>query len=163
MSACPVCTEVDLSYRRGVAATNIPIWVIWGTPVSAFLGGLIGQVVTRRGAKELEKRSRREEVMRTLRWAAELAIDSDPRRARLGVDQLTALGDSDLLDESGQLYVDAALDSVLSDPVDMIEEAGDQAEVLEQWLNEALGRTDDIENDLSSSQEPSEPEGRGDA
>lgn len=145
-----------------MAATDIPVWLLWGTPISAFLGGLVGQVVTRRGAKELERRSRREEVMRTLRWAAELAIDSDSLKARLGVDQLNALGDSDLLDESGQLFVDAALQSVLSEPVVKIEAAGDDAQVLEQWLSHPLGRTAEAQEDLSSPTGASEREGSQD-
>lgn len=84
------------------------------------------------GAKELERRSRHGEVIRALRWAAELAMDSDLLKARPGVDQLNALGDSDPLDESGQLFVNAAQQSVLCEPVVKIEAAGDDAQVLEQ-------------------------------
>ena len=93
--------------------TALPTWAVYavsiGAPVAAFLGTLLGHAVSRRGARELERRSRREEVMRNLRWAVELALDADPRRAGLGVSQLTALLWSDLLDRSAELFVDAAL------------------------------------------------------
>jgi hypothetical protein len=73
--------------------------VAFGTPALAFAGGLIGQLVTRRGAVELEKRSKREEVMRILRWAAELGVSADEAKARLGRAELDTLLDADLLDE----------------------------------------------------------------
>jgi hypothetical protein len=102
-----------------------------GTPISAFLGVLAGNFFTRRGAKELETRSRREEVLRNLRWASELAVDADERKAALGVAQLNALADSDLLDESQQLFVDAALETVIRVPLEELAEAGEDAQVVE--------------------------------
>lgn len=39
------------------------------TPVLAFLGALIGHVLTRRASLELDRWRRREETMRMLRWA----------------------------------------------------------------------------------------------
>jgi hypothetical protein len=99
------------------------------TPILAFAGALLGQLLTRRAARELEVRSRREETMRNLRWAAELAIDRDDRKAQLGVAQLRALGDSELLDAEQQGFVDAALASVLEQPLEELygaEEAGEE-------------------------------------
>jgi hypothetical protein len=94
----------------------LPIWLLIavavGTPALAFLGTLLGTRATRRGATELETRSKREETMRTLKWAAELAVAGDPAKADLGLRELRALGDSMLLDPEQQTFIDAALASV---------------------------------------------------
>jgi hypothetical protein len=79
----------------------------------------------RDAARQLEDRSRREEVMRTLRWAAELAVSKDEDQAKLGLAQLSALGESQMLDEAQQLFIDAALEAVVSEPVSEIESAGE--------------------------------------
>ena len=96
--------------------TSLPTWAVWtlafGSPALAFVGVLIGEVITRRGARELEIRSKREEVMRILRWAAELAVSDDQAHARLGVAQLGALLQSELLDEEEKDFVQAALTAV---------------------------------------------------
>jgi hypothetical protein len=101
-----------------------------GTPLLTFFGVLVAQYILRKGASELETRSKREETLRVLRWAAELAVSGDEGKSRLGVSQLVALGDSALLDHAQQLFVDAALDAVIDEPVDEIDEAGDDAEVI---------------------------------
>jgi hypothetical protein len=75
-------------------------------------------------------RSRREETHRVLRWAAELAVSDNEGQAKLGVSQLNALGDSDLLDDAQQLFVDAALQAVVDEPADEIDEAGNDAEII---------------------------------
>lgn len=120
---------------------TLPTWAVYcvsfGTPVAAFLGVLLGQWITRKGARELETRSRREETMRNLRWAAELAVSADDRMADLGVNQLAALLDSDLLDDAEKVFVEAALDAVYQDPAAELEELGDEAE--------AIQYTDDVE------------------
>lgn len=92
------------------------------------------QWLTRRGATELEQRSKREEVMRTLRWAAELAVTDNDGTAQLGVAELNALAASDLLDDKQKLFIDAALESVIHDvteQIDEIETAGGSADVVE--------------------------------
>lgn len=52
----------------------MPLWAVFvvafGSPILASLGVLMAQFVGRWSAKELETRSRREETMRNLRWAA---------------------------------------------------------------------------------------------
>jgi hypothetical protein len=101
-----------------------------------------GQIIIRKGATELEKRSRREETMRTLRWAAELAVELDERKAQLGLAQLNALGESDMLDDAEQLFVDAALESVLREPIDELEEAGPGARVYYVSVQDLIGETD---------------------
>jgi hypothetical protein len=75
-----------------VAVTSLPTWAVYalafGSPALTAIIALIGQHLSRRGAKELEKRSRREEIMRILRWAAELAVSDDVSKARLGVQNI---------------------------------------------------------------------------
>jgi hypothetical protein len=72
--------------------------------------------------------------MRTMRWAAELAVSGDAGHSVLGVAQLTALYDSPLLDEELLPQVDAALSAVVSTPagrIDQIEEDGGTVEVVQ--------------------------------
>jgi hypothetical protein len=106
--------------------TSLPTWAVWvlafGSPVLAFVGVVLGQTVTRRGARELEFRSKREEVMRVLRWAAELAVSDDQAHSRLGVAELGALLQSELLDEEEKDFVQAALTAVVRVPVEQIEQ-----------------------------------------
>ena len=112
-------------YRARV--TTVPIWaavlVSIGTPIVTFVGVLVAQLITRRGAQELETRSNREETMRNLRWAAELSVSPDQAKSQLGFSQLRALADSDMLNPAQQLFIDAALAAVVSDPVEEIDEA----------------------------------------
>lgn len=72
----------------------MPTWAVYGiafgTPTLAFIGAFAGHLLGRKTAGELETRSKREETMRTLRWAAELAVDDDERKANLGFRQLVA-------------------------------------------------------------------------
>ena len=91
---------------------------------------MVGQAVTRRGATELEFRSKREEVMRILRWAAELAVSDDQAHSRLGVAELGALLQSELLDEEEKDFVQAALTAVVRVPVEQIEQLGEDVKVI---------------------------------
>lgn len=114
--------------------TSLPTWAVWllsfGTPVLTFVGVLIAQLLTRIGAEELENRSKREEVMRTLRWAAELAVSANEAQARLGITQLGSLMASELLDDSDRDFVQAALEAAVRVPVEEIEQAGPDAQVV---------------------------------
>lgn len=117
--------------------TVLPTWAVWvvslGAPVGAVLGVVVSNWVTRRTAGETEQRSRREETMRTLRWAAELAISPDDGRAALGVAELRALSQSEMNDDEQQAFVDAALTQALEGPrsaIEAAELAGQEAEVL---------------------------------
>lgn len=109
--------------------TTLPTWAVYavsfGTPVAAFLGVIVAQWITRVGARELEMRSRREETMRNLRWAAELAVREDERTAVLGATQLMALVESDLLDEREKVFVEAALNAVVDAPESDLEVTGE--------------------------------------
>ena len=69
-------------------------------------------------------------MMRTLRWAAELAVADDDAISSLGVAQLVALAESELLDEAQQVFVDAALDAVVDDAVEEVDHAEREAEVM---------------------------------
>jgi hypothetical protein len=121
------------------AATQLPAWMAYavalGTPVLAFLGAMGGHLITRRGAKELETRSRREQLMETLQWAAELAISDDEAKARLGLLELHALSDSDLSNPEIQTFVDAALEAVVADVAEEVE--GDPDAEIEPQENAA--------------------------
>jgi len=114
--------------------TTLPTWAVYllsfGSPVLTFVGVLIAQSITRRGDTELETRSRREEVMRNLRWAAELAVSDDGNHARLGLAQIKALAESDMLDASQQLFIDAALTAVVKVPAERIEQLGGNVQVI---------------------------------
>ena len=113
--------------------TSLPTWAIYsfgfGSPALAFAGVAVGQVIIRRGATELEARSRREELMRMLRWASELAISEDEPSARLGVAQLRALRASSLLTVEEISFVRAALAANIRNPVELIEQLGADARV----------------------------------
>lgn len=115
--------------------TTLPTWAVYavsfGSPIAAFIGVLIAQLIARRGARELETRSRREETMRNLRWAAELAVRDDDRMSSLGVDQLVALLDSDLLGDLEKGFVEAALATVIADPVEQLDDLDEQGEDVE--------------------------------
>lgn len=118
--------------------TELPLWALYvvtfGTPLSALAGVLVAQWLTRRTAREADVRSRREELMRNLRWAAELAVEQDTWRSRIGVGQLVALSESDLLDPGGQTFVDAALMTVVTraeDKIDASDASGATTQVIE--------------------------------
>jgi len=140
------------TYALAVSVT-LPTWAAYmagiGPPVGAFLGVVVTNRFTRKGQTELETRSKREEVMRNLRWAAELAVSEDEDQAKLGTTELIALGRSDLLDQKEQLFVDAALEATVRDPAADLDELGEDTEVVEI----VDGDADVDEDELSSGQE----------
>ena len=144
---------------------SLPLWalftVAFGSPILAFLGVLLAQVLTRKSATELEARSKREETMRILRWAAELAVSLDDRMADLGVAQLGALLRSDLLDDSEKVFVEVALDAVYEDPEAELTQLGEDAEVIQLVATDDIGLTDEVNVEVSSTEEPDDG-GRGD-
>jgi hypothetical protein len=114
--------------------TSLPDWAVWvvaiGTPLANAVVTVVGQRISRRGDRELESRSRREEVMRMLRWAAELAVSDEVHKARLGNQELKALLGSNMLNSADRDFIFAALDAALEEPVQAIELAGDDVEVV---------------------------------
>lgn len=79
---------------------TLTVILLVATPVLAFLGAMAGHLLLRRTAVELDRWRKREETMRLMRWAVELATDTDQDRARAGLIVLGALLDSPLLDEA---------------------------------------------------------------
>ena len=122
--------------------TSLPTWAVLlvsiGTPVSAFAGVIIGHLLLRKGATELDTWRRREETMRMLRWASEQAASDSPAVAHMGVAALGALSESELLQAADQDLVDAVIDALLEDPVHEIEAAGGPVAVVDL----GLGRRD---------------------
>lgn len=137
--------------------TTWPTWAIYllgfGSPVLAFAGGALGPLVTRKGDTELEARSKREEVMRNLRWAAELAVSDEENTSRLGVAELRALAASPLLDAEEQGFIDAALRTVIKDAEAEVEaaetETGEEPEIV-QLVEDLTDLADEPRTELSS-------------
>jgi hypothetical protein len=127
---------------------SLPVWalisVALGSPILSFLGVLLAQFITRKSAAELEARSKREETMRNLRWAAELAVSLDERMADLGVAQLRALLGSQLLDDSEKIFVEAALGAVYDDAKGELDRLGDDASAVQILAADDVGITDDL-------------------
>jgi hypothetical protein len=65
----------------------------------AFIGALAGHLLSRRSARELDRWRHREEAMRLMRWAVELAVAPEKPRFLAGLSALAALLDSPLLDD----------------------------------------------------------------
>jgi hypothetical protein len=64
---------------------SLAVFALIASPLLAFLGVLLGHRTTRRGALELDRWRKREEAMRLLRWAVELATDPASARADIGI------------------------------------------------------------------------------
>ncbi len=73
-----------------------------------------------------------------LRWASEQAASSDPTQARMGVAALAALSTSELLQEADHALVDAVIDSIIEEPVEVIEQA--EGEVAAGEVSDGPGR-----------------------
>lgn len=114
MLNCDGYREVS-QYRSRV--TTLPTWALYavsfGSPVLAFAGAFLGHVLARRTAAEQETRSQREEIMRTLRWAADLALQGDEASAAVGVRTLRVLGSSALLQPDQQMFIDSTIAAIL--------------------------------------------------
>ncbi len=64
---------------------SLAVFALVASPLLAFLGVLLGHRVTRTSARELDRWRKREETMRLLRWATDIALDGDPARRRPSV------------------------------------------------------------------------------
>jgi IMP dehydrogenase/GMP reductase len=106
-------------------AANLPLWALFaigfGTPIIGLSGVLVGQLLVHTDAQEDDRRGRREELMRTVRWAAEKAVDADARTAELGVASLRALGTSPLLQSEDQDFIDAVTSAVVAPAIAAVE------------------------------------------
>lgn len=118
----------------GAGVTSLPVWAVYcvsfGTPLAAFVGVLVGQLITRRGAAELDRRAKREETMRTLRWASECAVSADVGSARLGLAALDALSASPWLQPEDQMFVDAVVEAIVETAESAYLESGGAAVAL---------------------------------
>ncbi len=102
-------------------ADQLPLWLgaaaALGIPLLAFAGSVAGQVLSRRDARDLDVRWQREETMRLLRWAAELASEQGARGV-VGIATLEALTDSALVQRADEPIVAAIFASVISSAKD---------------------------------------------
>jgi TIR domain len=76
-----------------------------------------------------EARYKREEVMRNLRWAAELAVSTDAAKALLGVHELQVLRDSRILGPDDEEIIYAALRAVIEVPIRQIKQSNEGFEI----------------------------------
>lgn len=113
----------------GPKVTSLPLWAVYcvsfGAPLAALTGVLFGHLIARRGVSELDRRAKREESMRTLRWAGELALAEDGGRARVGVAALDALSASPWLQAEDQAFIDAVLMALITTGAPNYPESGD--------------------------------------
>ena len=125
--------------------TSLPTWAVFalgfGSPALAAGIAFLGHYLGYRAAGQLEARSRREEGMRNVRWAAELAVSNDADEALLGVVQLEALRKSKLISPIEQEFVDAALNVAIKGPRQAIEHAADQVNVVLKASANVAGET----------------------
>lgn len=101
------------------------------TPLLAFAGAFGGQVLARKGARELDTWRRREETMRMLRWASEQAVADDGRRSVLGVAALDGLRFSELLQPADYSLVDSVTEAVQGETL-LVVEGDPDAQVVEE-------------------------------
>jgi hypothetical protein len=78
----------------------------------ALFGVLVGQRVARSSAVEVDRWRKREETMRLLRWATELAVEDDVWRQSVGVEVVRAPRRAPILDPDDVPVVAAVLDAV---------------------------------------------------
>jgi len=118
--------------------TTLPAWAVWtlafGSPAVTAVIAVAGEYYGRRGDVELETRSKREEVLRNLRWAAELAVSDDALKATLGLEQLQALRASQMLSPAEEEQVDAALHAAIEGPRQAITRRAGTVEVVASGL-----------------------------
>jgi len=95
--------------------TDAAVVVATAAPVLAFAGSWLGVRGNRRASLELDRWRRREETMRLLRWAVELALDSDERRAGVGIAALDALQESELLQDEDLDLVETVAQSLVDE------------------------------------------------
>ena len=125
--------------------TTLPSWaaltLALGLPLLGAVTALLAQFLSRRATRELEARSRREEGMRSVRWAAELGVSNDADKALLGVVQLEALRKSKLITSIEQEFIDAALNVTIKIPRQVIEQSAEQVNVVLEASANAAGET----------------------
>lgn len=119
-------------------SSGTPIWLsillavltLVGVLGSAFFLRKTGRE-SRTSAEELDRRGKREETMRTLRWAAERAVSKEDRESRLGIAALDSLGGSAWLEPDDQNLIDAVVASVTLPAAEAYREEGRQLTAFE--------------------------------
>jgi len=114
-------------------------------PVLAFAGSWLGVRGNRRASLELDRWRRREETMRLLRWAVELALDGDERRAGVGIAALDALQESELLQDEELDLVETVAQSLVEETESQYDhdtEIGEDDEVVYRDEPESTGGDD---------------------
>ena len=114
--------------------TSLPTWAVYlvsiGTPVLAFLGGSLGQLISRRADNRLDRWRRREETMRMLRWASEQAADAESLRSRVGIAALRSLKESELLQDADKHLLSAVTAVVVFEPLSTYPDEGEDVEFI---------------------------------
>lgn len=106
---------------------QVPLWVAVVIAIAAPVFSLLAQNFTRNSSERAERRLRREETMRMLRWAADLAASDVGPRAAVGIAALDALDESEVLDAEDQALISAVLDAVVEPAAETYDE-GDEIE-----------------------------------
>jgi hypothetical protein len=102
---------------------SLAAFALVASPLLAFLAVLLGHRVTRTSARELDRWRKREETMRLLRWATDLAVDAESAQASIGIAILEELLVAPILDEDDQALV-ATVGSAVARSVILDEERG---------------------------------------
>lgn len=119
----PIIREAASSGSTAGVPTWFTLTVAIVGPLLLLLGVLIGHRVTRVGTKELDDRARREELLRSVRWAAEQAVAENARAGVLGIATLRAMSYLPLLQTpSDQAFIDAVLTAVVAEPAEVYRE-----------------------------------------
>ncbi|WP_249381794.1 hypothetical protein [Actinotalea sp. K2] len=95
-------------------STELAIFVVVGTPLLSFVAVMLGHWVVRRGDEERDVWRRREETLRTLRWAVETATSDHPVRAEAGLATLGELLDAEILQPADAPMVGTVAEVVLA-------------------------------------------------
>jgi hypothetical protein len=111
------------------ATASVPAWfaltVALGGPALTVLGALFGHWLGRRATKEADDRAKREELMRTVRWAAEQVAGGNDVARSIAIKTVGAVEASGLLQDGDQAFIDAILQATVAEPVAAYDRAQD--------------------------------------
>jgi hypothetical protein len=136
------------------SGTSLGTWLTFIAAVLAVVASLTGVFVVRRtssktnaiaaraatasadaaksgkiAADQLDVWRQREETMRMLRWAADNAVKNEPVVALAGVAVLSALSDSNLVQEQDRTFIDGVVQAIIERPA---REIDDQDKVVQR-------------------------------
>lgn len=118
---------------------EIPGWLVaLAVPIGALIGVGITVAVMRKNANDALRTAEHEERMRSLRWAAELAVSEVDAEARLGILELEKLGTDPAIGPREQELIDGALEAAQYDDKLALANAAPDAEVVFVEDNEAI-------------------------